>query len=103
MAISAPGHRREEGDFIALFDDCIITGELLIYRRANAFEIAKGMRPRLSLGNQGFAHLSNRGRITSEFNGFRTGADRITQTGKKMTLTFMNFPSYKDDRVFPQS
>ena len=52
MAISAPGHRREEGDFIALFDDCIITGKLLIYRRANAFEVAKGMRPHLSLGNQ---------------------------------------------------
>ena len=102
MAISAPGHRREEGDFIALFDDCIITGELLIYRRANAFEIAKGMCPRLSLGDQDFAHLSNRGRIASELNGFRTGADRITQA-KKMTLTFMNFPSYKDDRVFPQS
>ena len=44
------------------------------------------MRPHLSLGNQGFAHLSNRGRIASELNGFRTGADRITQTGKKDDL-----------------
>ena len=86
MSISAPGHRREEGDFIALFDDCGITGKLLIYRRANAFEVAKGMRPHLSLGDQGFAHLSNRGRIASELNGFRTGADRITQTGKKDDL-----------------
>lgn len=49
------------------------------------------MRPRLSLGDQGFAHLSNRGRITSQLNGFRTGADRITQTGKKDDLDLHEF------------